>query len=154
MNFIRVFIGLIILASAGFAQESGVINKTEGLAINGYDPVAYFQGTSSPGSAKFLYNYKGAVWLFVNSENRDLFIKNPEKYEPQFGGWCAWAVAEKNAKFPINPNTYKITNGKLYLFYNGPFNGGTFNALEPWNKDEKNLLKKSDGNWKTLSLSK
>ena len=76
-----------------------------------------------------------------------MFKKDPTQYEPQYGGWCAYAMGSKGEKVPIDPETFKITNGKLYLFYNKFFN----NTLTSWNKDEPGLMNKANGNWKTIS---
>ena len=69
--------------------------------------------------------------------------KNPAKYEPQYGGWCAYAMGAKGEKVSVDPKTYKIVDGKLYLFYNRLFN----NTLEDWNENEAKLKNKADANW-------
>ena len=71
------------------------------------------------------------------------FKKDPTKYEPQYGGWCAYAMGAKGEKVEINPETFKIVDGKLYLFYNRFFS----NTLTDWNKDEAHLKKQADVNW-------
>jgi hypothetical protein len=78
--------------------------------------------------------------------NRDAFIKNPAAYEPQYGGWCAYAMGASGEKVEIDPETFKVADNKLYLFYNAYFN----NTLPKWNKDEKNLKSKADQNWKAI----
>jgi hypothetical protein len=78
--------------------------------------------------------------------NREYFLKNPLKYEPQFGGWCAYAMGDSGEKVEINPQTFKIVDGKLYLFYNAYFN----NTLKSWNKDEAGLKLKAENNWKKI----
>ena len=72
---------------------------------------------------------------------------------PQCDGYCAWGVAEKNTKFPVNPETFKIVDGKLYLFFNGDFNGKPFNTLTEWNKEEKKLITKLPKTWAVLKKS-
>ena len=85
----------------------------------------------------------GVVYYFSNGANKDLFVKDYKKYEPQYGGWCAYAMGATNDKVVIDPKTFKIVNGKLYLFYHSWVN----NTLNKWNKDEANLKAKADKNW-------
>ncbi|MDG2432017.1 YHS domain-containing (seleno)protein, partial [Flavobacterium sp.] len=80
---------------------------------------------------------------FSSESNKQAFIKNPLAYEPQYGGWCAYAMGETGDKVAINPTTFKIVNGKLYLFYNSFLN----NTLKTWNKNQADLNKKADTNW-------
>jgi len=114
-----------------------------GLAIEGYDPVAYFAGNAVEGSATYTYTIDGATYRFASAANRDLFKAAPSKYRPQYGGWCAYAMGAKGEKVEVDPKTFKVLNGKLYLFYNKYFN----NTLKSWNKDEANLKVKADANW-------
>lgn len=112
------------------------------LAIGGYDVVSYFTPQkATKGDKKFATEYNGVNYYFANAKNQKAFKANPTKYLPQCDGYCAWGVSEKNAKFPINPLTYKVVDGKLYLFFNGDNNGTQFNSLTEWNKDEKKHLK-------------
>ncbi len=137
-----------------FAQTS--TNKTKhfnlekNIAINGFDPVAYFtQNKAIKGNKKFAVSVDGLIYYCSSQTNKDLLVKSPAKYEPQYGGWCAYAMGAKGAKVEIDPETFKILNGKLYLFYNKGFT----NTLPLWNKDEVNLKTKADENWKII-LSK
>ncbi|MFM8742594.1 MAG: YHS domain-containing (seleno)protein, partial [Cytophagales bacterium] len=84
------------------------------------------------------------TYLFTNGANREKFKSNPEKYEPAYGGWCAYAMGETGEKVKIDPETFKVIEGKVYLFYN--FWGN--NTLKDWNKNEKPLKTKADQNWK------
>ena len=86
------------------------------------------------------------MYYFSSEVNKNTFLQNPIKYEPQYGGWCAFAMGDYGKKVEINPETYKIVNGKLYLFYNSYLN----NTLKSWNKDEINLKKKADNNWSKI----
>lgn len=114
------------------------------LAIAGYDPVAYFNlNKAVEGKKEINLTVEGVRYHFSSVSNRDLFKANPSKYEPQFGGWCAYAMGEKGEKVAIDPETFKILNGKLYLFYNKYFN----NTLKDWNKNEMELKKNADQNW-------
>jgi YHS domain-containing protein len=111
-----------------------------GIAIKGTDPVAYFrEGKAVKGSSQFTHKWKNATWQFSSQENRDLFAKTPEKYAPQFGGFCAWAVSE-NYTAPIDPEAWKIVNEKLYLNFNK-------SVQRSWERDETNRIARGDRNW-------
>lgn len=121
-------------------------NLENGIAIQGYDPVAYFnQNKAVKGNKQFAATVDAVTYYFSNAANRDLFIKDYKKYEPQYGGWCAYAMGATGEKVEIDPETFKISNGKLYLFYHSWVN----NTLLKWNKDEVNLKGKADKNWQT-----
>ncbi len=137
---------LLVLAQS--KPESGNYYNTEaGLALQGYDPVAYFSmGKAIKGKAEINHRIGTRVYYFSSSLHRDQFITNPGQFEPQYGGWCAYAMGEKGEKVGINPETFKIVEGKLYLFYNAYFT----NTLKKWNKDEKNLKRKADQHWQAL----
>jgi YHS domain-containing protein len=119
-------------------------NLTKGVAIQGYDPLSYFQNTPLKGSESFHYTYLGVKYYFVNEKNRDEFISAPDKYEPACGGWCAYAMAKSGDKVNINPLCYKIIDSKLYLFYNR----FGINTLKKWNKKESIYLPLLTLNWK------
>ncbi len=122
-------------------------NLDEKVALSGYDPVSYFTGSNpQKGSETFRAMSQGVFYNFASEANRKLFVINPEKYKPQYGGWCAFAMGSKGEKVEVDPKTFKITEGKLYLFYNAFFN----NTLKDWNKDESNLRMKADKNWKNI----
>jgi len=128
------------------ASEFNLENKT---AIQGYDPVAYFkQGKAVEGKKELSAIYQGVIYNFSTASNKDAFLKNPTSFEPQYGGWCAYAMGAKGEKVEVNPETFKILDGKLYLFYNAYFN----NTLKSWNKDEVNLKAKAEKNWKKIIL--
>ncbi|HOD10698.1 MAG TPA: YHS domain-containing (seleno)protein, partial [Flavobacterium sp.] len=98
-------------------------NLEKKVAIQGYDPVAYFvQKKAVKGKSTLVSTYDGVVFYFSSQANKDLFLKNPSSYEPQYGGWCAFAMGDYGEKVEINPETFKIIDGKLYLFYNAFFN--------------------------------
>ncbi|WP_281324295.1 YHS domain-containing (seleno)protein [Flavobacterium sp. IMCC34518] len=149
----RVIIMLLIAvtSSPSFAQsvskklsEYNLANK---VAIQGYDPVSYFkQGKAIKGRKEVLASYDGVVYQFSSATNKEIFLKTPSNFEPQYGGWCAYAMGSAAEKVEINPETFKIIDGKLYLFYNAFFN----NTLKSWNKDEASLKAKADANWKKI----
>jgi len=132
-----------------YAQDATALRKKqfnvdEGIAIQGYDPVAYFtQGKAVEGSKDNAVYYQGVTYYFSSVANKEAFKKEPAKYEPQYGGWCAYAMGAKGEKVNVDPKTFKVLDGKLYLFYNKFFN----NTLTSWNKDEANLKTKADANW-------
>ena len=108
--------------------------------------IVLFQKKAVKGKSTLASTHDGVVYYFSSQANKDLFLKNPSSYEPQYGGWCAFAMGDYGEKVEINPETFKIIDGKLYLFYNAFFN----NTLKSWNKDETNLKKKADTNWKKI----
>ncbi|OXG08651.1 YHS domain-containing protein [Flavobacterium araucananum] len=140
---------LILISGISFAQNEtkriDQYNLENKVAIQGYDPVGYFsQGKAIKGKKEVSASYQGVVYKFSSNENKEAFLKNPSKYEPQYGGWCAYAMGSTGEKVEINPETFKIIDNKLYLFYNAYFN----NTLKSWNKEEANLKSKADSNWK------
>ena len=144
---IILFVGL--LSATTFAQSAAKrqkeYNLEKGVAIQGYDPVAYFiQKKAVKGKATIASTYEGVTYNFSSLANKEIFIKTPASYEPQYGGWCSYAMGATGEKVEVDPETFKIVEGKLNLYYNAYFN----NTLKTWNKDEVNLKKKADANWK------
>jgi len=141
---------LLSLGQLTFAQADDVrkknFNVKKNIAIEGYDPVSYFEGTPIEGESTISFTLKGITYLFHSANNLNKFKTSPEKYEPAYGGWCAFAMGETGERVKIDPETYKIVDGKLYLFYN--FWGN--NTLKDWNKNEKALKSKADQNWKKI----
>jgi len=141
-------LSLLVFFSASFAQvkdRKTIFNLSKNnVAISGYDPVAYFtQNKAIEGKKEFSTNANGVVYYFATQTNKDLFKANVAKYEPQYGGWCAYAMGATGEKVEIDPETFKIIDNKLYLFYNKYFN----NTLKSWNKDENRLKIKADASW-------
>jgi YHS domain-containing protein len=141
---------IFVLTVSFFAQaQTDVLRKKhfnlkKNQALEGYDPVSYFDGKPLEGDEKFTTTFKGVVYLFSNVNNLNKFKATPEKFEPAYGGWCAYAMGETGEKVKVDPETFKIINGTLYLFYNF---WGT-NTLEDWNENEKKLKETADKNWK------
>lgn len=149
----QFFIALITLFFFSFqikAQSTLRIksfNLEKNLAIQGYDPVAYFTtGKATKGNKDLVAIAEGVTYYFETTTNKELFLKDYRKYEPQYGGWCAYAMGFSGEKVEIDPSTFKILNGKLYLFYHS----WTNNTLNKWNNDEVNLKNKADKNWGNL----
>ncbi|EDX84997.1 YHS domain family [Synechococcus sp. PCC 7335] len=117
----------------------------DGVAIGGADPVAYFtEEAYVPGSADYTHEWQGVTWQFSSEENRDLFAENPEQYAPEYGGFCAWAVAAKNSLVPIDPNAWSVVDDKLYLNANQK-------VQADWTEDIPGFIAKADDNWPALS---
>ena len=136
----------ILFTTIGFSQETKDYNVKKGAIIKGYDVVSYFDGTPLKGNKKIATKYDGVTFRFATTKNLEKFKTNPKKYIPQYGGWCAYAVGAANKKYAVNPETYEIKDGKLYLFYNSL---GT-NTFKKWqNEGAEKLRKKADINWKS-----
>ncbi|MEW4923648.1 YHS domain-containing (seleno)protein [Algibacter sp. 2305UL17-15] len=147
----KPFILLVLLYATSLFSQTIDYNTKKGFAANGYDVVSYFNNKALKGNNKFTTTFDGVNYKFSSEENRNLFIKNPDKYIPQYGGYCAYAIALKNDKVSINPESFLIRDGKLYLFYNA---WGT-NTLELWNnEDPKELQQRADKNWETIKFKK
>lgn len=105
---------LVALGGAGAAAD-GFVNTEDGVAIKGYDPVAYFtESEPVKGDPQYSYEWGGATWHFASDEHREMFAENPESYAPQYGGYCAWAVAHGDIA-DIDPNAWHIEDGRLFL---------------------------------------
>jgi len=137
--------GVVALAPWDSSQASEAIftGKTDGVAINGYDPVGYFkQNAPVKGSDEFTADHMGVTWRFVSAENRDLFVSDPEKYAPQYGGYCAYAAAN-NSIAKTEPEAFTIADGKLYLNYDIPIR-------TRWEGDQAANISKADKYWPEL----
>jgi len=135
-------------ALATLARAAEVVNiDKNGLALQGYDPVAYFtDGKPVKGSPEFTASYKGATYQFASAEHREMFSQSPAKYEPQFGGFCGYA-ASINKLAVIDPNYFQVLHDRLILQHNKK-------AWDLWHQDVEGNLKKADTNWPTLSQQK
>jgi YHS domain-containing protein len=131
-------------AHAGVPGSRSQINlDAHGLALGGYDPVAYFDsGQPTPGITAIFASYGGARYLFATAEHRSSFLKNPKKYLPEFGGFCVVGTAF-GEKVDVDPQTGEVVNGKLYLNNNR-------RALDIFNKDQSGTITKANGNWPTV----
>lgn len=147
----RIYLIIFFIGtSLTYAQQIDY-NIKKGFVANGYDVVAYFNNEAIEGDKKFTTEYDGAKFKFSSQKNLDAFIKSPQKYIPQYGGYCAYAVAIKSEKVSIDPKTFEIRDGKLYLFYNS---WGT-NTLNLWlEKNVKGLQEKADKYWEDIKYNK
>jgi hypothetical protein len=124
----------------GQAQDE-IYTNWRGLAIKGFDPVAFFKdGTPAKGSKDFELTWKEARWRFASSGNKDLFEADPERYAPQYGGYCAWAVAEGYTAGVDPKNAWEIVDGRLYLNYNKEIQA-------QWAQDIPGNIARADANW-------
>lgn len=125
------------------------INMNEqNVAIQGYDPVSYFIDQPVVGDPQITSVYGEVTYYFISEVNKAKFEADPEQYIPQYGGFCSVAVSEGKL-VPVDPETYKVTDGKLYLFYNGEFG----NTKPQWEADETTLRAKADDQWKKGDLT-
>ncbi len=125
-------------------QKQSRNNVEDGVAIKGYDAVAYFEeGKAVEGKEEISSDFNAATYYFKSETNKAKFLKNPEMYVPQYGGWCAYAMGKSGEKIEINPKSYEVKEGKLYLFYRTLLS----NTLKDWKEDPENLKKKADANW-------
>jgi len=132
------------VTGAALAAEDPV-NKSRfgGVAIRGYDTVAYFaEGRPVKGRKSFEAEWNGATWRFASAENRDAFTADPEKYAPRYGGYCAWAVSQGYTA-GIDPSAWKIVDGKLYLNYSRE-------VQETWEQDIQGFIRLADENYPKL----
>jgi len=115
----------------------------QGLALRGYDPVAYFTDSAAwPGSEEFTAQWGGVEWRFVSAANRDAFLATPEAFAPQYGGFCAWAMSQGYTA-PVSPHAWTIVEGRLYL------NAST-RVHRRWLRDMEDHITQADANWPAL----
>lgn len=138
---LTALVALTFSATGAFARSADVYTGTfSSLAVGGYDTVAYFkQGKPVEGKAAFSTKYKAATWQFSSKENLDAFVANPTAFAPQYGGYCAWAIAQ-NYTASGDPQVWTIVQGKLYLNYNR-------DVLATWLKDVPGHIASGNKNW-------
>ncbi|MGF1763161.1 YHS domain-containing (seleno)protein [Aliivibrio kagoshimensis] len=137
---------LFILIFSGVSHASDEIYTSffSNKALGGYDAVSYFESDQPiMGNATFSTVYKSADWFFSSQQHLDAFKANPEKYAPQYGGHCAWAVAEKSDKAPGDPEVWTIVNNKLYLNYNK-------DIQQKWEMNIPGFISDGDKNWSII----
>ena len=138
---------LLITFTASLSAQKNYFTK-KGVVAKGYDVVSYFNNEAKQGSKEISIEHDGVKFYFSSQKNLNAFQKKPTKYIPQYGGFCAYAMGAKGSKVPVNPETFEIRDGKLYLFYNK----GNTNTLDLWTKEGADELKtKADNNWKKIT---
>lgn len=125
--------------------------NNEGVFLDGFDVVAYFNANEATrGTSAHSARYKDATFYFSSEANKRAFEANAASFMPKYGGFCAFAVANGKAGVPANPGTFKLRDGELLMFYDGPYEGKRFNTIVPWNADERSLYAKAEANWPKL----
>jgi hypothetical protein len=151
-----LMLALLLAPHTAFAQEQKARDVSQfnlgkdGLALQGYDPVAYFaEGGAKPakGLDTITATHDGVLYRFASEEHKKLFLASPDKYEPAYGGWCAYAMAKKE-KVEVDPESFLTTGGRLMLFYKGWFN----DTRAKWMKDEAGFTTKADAGWKEVNV--
>lgn len=138
-KILLVFFSLCMISKLALCQRSPVFEK-DGIAIRGYDVVAYFTlGEPTKGIDSFSIQWNNATWLFSSRANLESFKRHPEKYLPQYGGYCAYGTAN-GYKAPTQPDAWAIVDGKLYFNYNKK-------VKAEWNKQQPVFIEKADKNW-------
>ncbi len=138
---------LCALLMSAQAALAGEFFETDGLALRGYDPVAYFEANEpTKGNSAHAFEYKGSTFVFASAQNRDKFAAQPEKYAPQYGGYCALGTAN-GYKVSTQPDAFKVVGGKLYLNYDRK-------VRDLWSKDEPGYIARADANWPDVSKQK
>jgi YHS domain-containing protein len=138
-------IGFLLVILAAVARAEKPVNTSLfGVAIKGYDPVAYFtEGKPVKGDSKITHEWNGATWQFASAEHRDAFKKSPEKFAPQFGGYCAWAVSQGYTANVDPERAWRVVNEKLYLNYDR-------GVQKKWEQDIPGFIAKAEVNWPKL----
>ena len=144
IRFLVLTLGLATTLPGFAAAKSDPINKDGiGIAIKGYDPVAYFtQSKPVKGSSSFTFQWMNATWWFANAQDRDEFSRTPEKYAPQYGGYCAYGISQGHA-VSIDPEAWTIFEGKLYLNYSK-------GVQKTWSGAIPKYIDEADRNWPGL----
>ena len=140
---IQSFVAILLLSASAFAGDLVNVSGASKIAVSGYDPVAFFTNSKPVNGSPFITaEYQGATYFFASEEHKKLFVTSPEKYAPQFGGFCAYGVA-LDKLFPVDINTWQIRDGKLYLNLNA-------DILKKFNADFAGNVAKADKNWPGL----
>lgn len=139
---------LLFVTMTSYSQETSY-NIQDGFIAGGYDVVTYFEGNPTIGDDSYIFTFDGVVFKFSSERTLKLFKKSPKKFIPEYGGWCAYAIALKSKRVTINPKTYEIREGKLYLFYKTKL----INTHKKWlEKNPTELISKANMNWTTISI--
>ncbi|SBS34935.1 YHS domain protein [Marinomonas spartinae] len=139
-----VLVLMMLLSGFVYAKDPIYTSFFSNKALDGYDTVAYFTDHKAvEGSKQYTTKYKGADWYFSSAKHLAMFKKTPEKYAPQYGGYCAWAIAAKNDFASADPHQWAIVDSKLYLNYDSE-------VKAKWDKNPKGFIKMGDRNWPSL----
>ncbi len=139
-RIILTIIALIFISPVANAVKPEIYSSFIDGAINGYDPVAYFtEGKPVKGKSAHTFDYKGAAWKFSSEQNKQAFMDSPEKYTPQYGGYCSYAVANGTTA-STDPDAWTIHDGKLYLNY-------SISVRAKWSEDIPGNIRKANAHW-------
>jgi YHS domain-containing protein len=142
-SILRVILAACLLI-ASTVVSAGEYFEHDGVALRGYDPVSYFtEGKPQPGVPAHSYVYKGSKFQFASADNQKLFVENPDKYAPQFGGFCSYGTAQ-GYKVSTQPDAFSVVDGKLYLNYNRE-------VVKIWQQDVPGNIVKAEENWPVVS---
>jgi len=137
----------IALSLLSLTAHAGEFNEHDGIAIKGYDPVAFFKDNKPVrGNDDLRFDYKGSTFVFASQENRAAFASDPERYAPQYGGYCAFGTA-RGYKADIDPSTFTVVDGRLYLNYNAQ-------VQHEWNADRARFIHQADERWPAVVKTK
>jgi YHS domain-containing protein len=140
---IRSIAALVLLSASVFAGDLVNVSGASKVAVSGFDPVAFFTDAKPVNGSPFISaEHQGATYFFASEEHKKLFATDPDKYAPQFGGFCAFGVA-LDKLFPVDISTWQVRDGKLYLNLNP-------DILKKFNADFADNLAKANGNWPGL----
>jgi YHS domain-containing protein len=142
MKFLALAIMLCFASFTGIARAESIYTGTfNNLAVSGYDPVAYFtEDKAVKGEKSITTDWQGAEWRFTSEKNKQAFVDDPEKYAPQYGGYCAYAVGAKDQLVSSDPQAWSIVDDKLYLNYNK-------DIRDTWEDEKESLIRQADENW-------
>jgi YHS domain-containing protein len=130
---------LVILVAISVQAQKTEIFAPSGIALNGYDVVAFYENKSVKGSDAIITVWKGVKWYFSTEANKNSFLQNPQQYEPQYGGWCAYG-ASRGYKAPTDAVTYAVINNKLYFNFN-------MKVKELWDKNRQTYIDSANVKW-------
>ena len=146
-TIIKSIAALVLLSASAFAGNLVNVSGASKAALSGYDPVAFFTDSKPVNGSPFIAaEYQGATYFFATEEHKKLFTEDPDKYVPQFGGFCAYGVSVGKL-FPVDITTWQVRDGKLYLNLNG-------DVLKKFNADFDGNVAKADQNWPGLVKKK
>ena len=137
---VGMMLGMAVLVAA--PKPARYLGR-DGVALNGYDAVAYFVSSKAvKGDPRYEYSWDGARWRFVTAANRDRFASNPSQFAPQFGGYCAYAVSQGHTA-SADPEAWSVVDGKLYVNYSQA-------VRSTWEKDIPGYIARANANWPTV----
>jgi YHS domain-containing protein len=146
MKKLSVILFVALISATTFAQSAKHINVKDNVAIQGYDPVAYFESSKAiEGKKEIISEFNGVLYYFSTESNKSLFLKNPSHYEPQFGGFCAFGMSQ-GYEVPVKPEAFTIVDNKLYLNYN-------LKVKEMWSREQASRIEKAVVNWEKIKKS-